>query len=232
MNPMMMGAMMPNMAAMMAQMPPEMAEISKRMLEQRQKLMQEFQANGGQSNPAAVQELMSKAAQFQQTMMAEIRAKMESGALPSPAKMMPSASTPINPIDLVEERSQAPVKPLGEGLLGANANMSKLDDIINKRATAQTDTTKRAREEEEQRISDAISKKEFEKLNAVKATQYGIFERLKELVDSGQCDPNVPDSENVYLLHWAAINNRVEIAKYLLSGKKLTKRSAPKTCHY
>jgi palmitoyltransferase len=51
----------------------------------------------------------------------------------------------------------------------------------------------------------------------VKATQYGVLERLKELVDSGQCDPNKSDSENVYLLHWAAINNRLDIAQYLLS---------------
>ncbi len=73
------------------------------------------------------------------------------------------------------------------------------------------------KDEEEARILDAIAKKDYTGINAVKATQYGVLDRLKELVDSGQTDPHKPDSENVYLLHWAAINNRLEIAKYLLS---------------
>lgn len=77
---------------------------------------------------------------------------------------------------------------------------------------------KKAREEEEQKILDAIARKDYAKLNAIKATQYGVLDRLKELVESGQCDPNLPDDENVYLLHWAAINNRVDIAKYLIKG--------------
>ena len=50
----------------------------------------------------------------------------------------------------------------------------------------------------------------------MRATQYGVLERLRELVDAGECDPHKPDAENVYLLHWAAINNRLDIAKYLL----------------
>ncbi|XP_071035381.1 palmitoyltransferase ZDHHC17 [Parasteatoda tepidariorum] len=50
----------------------------------------------------------------------------------------------------------------------------------------------------------------------VKATQFGVFERCREIVESGY-DVNRPDSENVTLLHWAAINNRQEIVKYYLS---------------
>ena len=30
---------------------------------------------------------------------------------------------------------------------------------------------------------------------------------------AGQVDVNTPDSENVYVLHWAAINNRLDIVK-------------------
>uniref|UniRef100_A0A8C4UKI1 Palmitoyltransferase n=1 Tax=Falco tinnunculus TaxID=100819 RepID=A0A8C4UKI1_FALTI len=50
----------------------------------------------------------------------------------------------------------------------------------------------------------------------VKATQYGILERCKELVEAGY-DVRQPDKENVTLLHWAAINNRQELVKYYIS---------------
>ncbi|KAK4822891.1 hypothetical protein QYF61_021110 [Mycteria americana] len=50
----------------------------------------------------------------------------------------------------------------------------------------------------------------------VKATQYGLVERCKELVEAGY-DVRQPDKENVTLLHWAAINNRQELVKYYIS---------------
>ncbi|NXG25588.1 ZDH13 Palmitoyltransferase, partial [Grallaria varia] len=50
----------------------------------------------------------------------------------------------------------------------------------------------------------------------VKATQYGILERCRELVEAGY-DVRQPDKENVTLLHWAAINNRQELVKYYIS---------------
>ncbi|XP_059681844.1 palmitoyltransferase ZDHHC13 [Gavia stellata] len=50
----------------------------------------------------------------------------------------------------------------------------------------------------------------------VKATQYGLIERCKELVEAGY-DVRQPDKENVTLLHWAAINNRQELVKYYIS---------------
>ncbi|XP_058519245.1 palmitoyltransferase ZDHHC13 [Ochotona princeps] len=50
----------------------------------------------------------------------------------------------------------------------------------------------------------------------VKATQYGIFERCKELVDAGY-DVRQPDKENVSLLHWAAINNRLDLVRFYIS---------------
>ncbi|OXB83538.1 UNVERIFIED_CONTAM: hypothetical protein H355_011357 [Colinus virginianus] len=50
----------------------------------------------------------------------------------------------------------------------------------------------------------------------VKATQYGIYERCRELVEAGY-DVRQPDKENVTLLHWAAINNRIDLVKYYIS---------------
>ena len=51
-------------------------------------------------------------------------------------------------------------------------------------------------------------------MNIVQAAQYGEMERLKEFVENG-ADVRTPDAENVTLLHWAAINNRIEIVKYV-----------------
>ncbi|XP_003745812.1 palmitoyltransferase ZDHHC17 [Galendromus occidentalis] len=51
----------------------------------------------------------------------------------------------------------------------------------------------------------------------VKATQYGIFDRVKEIVEGEGYGVNERDPENVTLLHWAAINNRLEIVNYLTS---------------
>ncbi|XP_061078150.1 putative palmitoyltransferase ZDHHC13 isoform X2 [Conger conger] len=50
----------------------------------------------------------------------------------------------------------------------------------------------------------------------VKATQFGVLERCKELVEAGY-DVRQPDKENVSVLHWAAINNRLELVKYYIS---------------
>uniref|UniRef100_A0A674E6P3 Palmitoyltransferase n=1 Tax=Salmo trutta TaxID=8032 RepID=A0A674E6P3_SALTR len=45
---------------------------------------------------------------------------------------------------------------------------------------------------------------------------YGIIERCRELVEAGY-DVQQPDKENVTLLHWAAINNRIDLVKYYIS---------------
>ncbi|KAJ8416218.1 hypothetical protein AAFF_G00382400 [Aldrovandia affinis] len=50
----------------------------------------------------------------------------------------------------------------------------------------------------------------------IKATQFGIEDRCKELVEAGY-DVRQLDKENVSLLHWAAINNRMELVKYYMS---------------
>ncbi|XP_045492169.1 palmitoyltransferase Hip14 isoform X2 [Colias croceus] len=58
--------------------------------------------------------------------------------------------------------------------------------------------------------------RDYSGFDIVKATQYGAYNRVKELVEAGW-DVNQPDHETVTLLHWAAINNRREIIEYLLS---------------
>ncbi|XP_062868561.1 putative palmitoyltransferase ZDHHC13 [Trichomycterus rosablanca] len=50
----------------------------------------------------------------------------------------------------------------------------------------------------------------------VKAAQFGAFDRCRELVEAGY-DVRLPDKENVTLLHWAAINNRLDLIKYFIS---------------
>lgn len=57
---------------------------------------------------------------------------------------------------------------------------------------------------------------DFQNFDPVRATQYGAFDRIKDLVEGG-FDVNTMDKENVSLMHWAAINNRGEIVKYFVS---------------
>lgn len=52
--------------------------------------------------------------------------------------------------------------------------------------------------------------------DVVKAAQYGKYDILVGLVDQG-FNVNQMDKENVSVLHWAAINNRVEIVRFLIS---------------
>jgi palmitoyltransferase len=54
------------------------------------------------------------------------------------------------------------------------------------------------------------------KFDIVKATQYGTFERVVELVEKEGVDPAKGDKENITPLHWAAINNRLNVAEYLI----------------
>ncbi|XP_056383778.1 palmitoyltransferase ZDHHC13 isoform X1 [Hyla sarda] len=57
---------------------------------------------------------------------------------------------------------------------------------------------------------------DYSSWDIVKATQHGLLDRCRELVEAGY-DVRQPDSENVTLLHWAAINNRLELVKYFIS---------------
>lgn len=56
---------------------------------------------------------------------------------------------------------------------------------------------------------------DYSDFDIVKSVQYGATARLLELIDAG-ADVNLPDGDNISLLHWASINNRVEIVKLLL----------------
>ncbi|BFZ04808.1 hypothetical protein BsWGS_07847 [Bradybaena similaris] len=61
-----------------------------------------------------------------------------------------------------------------------------------------------------------IAQEDFHSFDIVRATQYGVFHRVRELVEAGY-DVNQMDHENVSLLHWAAINNRTELVNYFVS---------------
>ncbi|XP_067850223.1 palmitoyltransferase ZDHHC13-like [Heptranchias perlo] len=64
--------------------------------------------------------------------------------------------------------------------------------------------------------SDLAFMEDYSNWDIVKATQYGIIDRCKELIEAGY-DVRQPDKENVTLIHWAAINNRIELVKYYIS---------------
>ena len=53
--------------------------------------------------------------------------------------------------------------------------------------------------------------------DVVSAVQTGDIEVLIELVEKGMISVTTIDKDGCSLLHWAAINNRCEIAKYLLN---------------
>ncbi len=177
------------------------------MFEQRQQLMKEYMEK--QNNPEALQEVMAKASEMQKAAMLQMKAAQETNSTHQTSNSQQSDSPTFIP-------GQTPLPSTDPtSLLNANLTNSKLDELINPGLKAAA--AKKAKSEQEARILEAISRKDYSELNAIKATQYGILDRLKELVESNQTDPHKPDAENVYLLHWAAINNRLDIGKYLLS---------------
>jgi ankyrin repeat protein len=50
----------------------------------------------------------------------------------------------------------------------------------------------------------------------VEAAQYGNLERCRHLVEVCEEDVTKGDNENITVLHWAAINNRIAVASYLI----------------
>ncbi|CAN7998292.1 unnamed protein product [Ixodes hexagonus] len=58
---------------------------------------------------------------------------------------------------------------------------------------------------------------DYSSYDIVKATQYGVFERCRYLVEVESYDVNKPDAEDVTLLHWAAINNRRDIVNFYIA---------------
>jgi palmitoyltransferase len=49
--------------------------------------------------------------------------------------------------------------------------------------------------------------------------QYGYYDRVVELVQPDLSLVTTPTNGNITLLHWAAINNRIEIAEYLINKR-------------
>ena len=60
---------------------------------------------------------------------------------------------------------------------------------------------------------------EFTVESLVAAVQHGDFPFVETAIEVYKFSPNLRDSQDCTLLHWAAINNRVQIAKYLISMK-------------
>lgn len=51
----------------------------------------------------------------------------------------------------------------------------------------------------------------------VRATQFGRYEECQEYIEEYKFDVNQRDSEDVTLLHWAAINNKINIVDFYLN---------------
>eukprot|EP00471_Norrisiella_sphaerica_P006078 CAMPEP_0184489386 /NCGR_PEP_ID=MMETSP0113_2-20130426/15223_1 /TAXON_ID=91329 /ORGANISM="Norrisiella sphaerica, Strain BC52" /LENGTH=314 /DNA_ID=CAMNT_0026872765 /DNA_START=27 /DNA_END=968 /DNA_ORIENTATION=- len=88
--------------------------------------------------------------------------------------------------------NDAATKTDGRGASGRN-------DAISQRATV-----------------DTIRPKRHVIAEAVKAVQWGKLDALKQMVEEKEIRVNDRDDQNCSLLHWASINNRVDIVKYLL----------------
>jgi ankyrin repeat protein len=61
-----------------------------------------------------------------------------------------------------------------------------------------------------------LLEKPAQEMNLWQASQRGAIDRVKYLLSSGLNSVNERDSERVTALHWAAINNHVSLAHYLL----------------
>ena len=207
-NPMMAMMNMPGMPPMS----PQMVEFAKRMFDQRQQIMREFQEAGGNSNPDAVKKLMAESQKMQQLAMAEMKKIQESPAA-STSSYVPPSNPPVSEMNGIDRVAVPPIPSVARTVNSGEpgGGKSNLDEMLEKKNRENF-----LREEEEKRILAAIEIKDFSQLSVVKATQYGVLDRVREAVEGQGYDPNKPDDENVYLLHWAAINNRVEIADYLL----------------
>ncbi|XP_037071175.1 palmitoyltransferase Hip14-like [Pollicipes pollicipes] len=63
--------------------------------------------------------------------------------------------------------------------------------------------------------TESVGASKESQYDIVKATQYGVLERCRQLIDDGY-DVNRRDNIDVTLLHWAAINNRMPLASYYI----------------
>jgi ankyrin repeat protein len=63
------------------------------------------------------------------------------------------------------------------------------------------------------------SASDFEELDIKQAAQFGDLSKVRHLIESGLASVNDTDSDDCSLLHWAAINNRHDVVKYLIDNK-------------
>ncbi|XP_071954906.1 palmitoyltransferase ZDHHC17-like [Antedon mediterranea] len=65
---------------------------------------------------------------------------------------------------------------------------------------------------------------DFSGYDIVKATQYGAYDRVNELLNEG-AEINHLDGEGCSLLHWASINNRLDLMRLLISKGAIIDRA-------
>uniref|UniRef100_A0A914XYY3 Palmitoyltransferase n=1 Tax=Panagrolaimus superbus TaxID=310955 RepID=A0A914XYY3_9BILA len=63
------------------------------------------------------------------------------------------------------------------------------------------------------------SASDFDELDIKQAAQFGDISKVRHLIESGLASVNDTDSDDCSLLHWAAINNRHDVVKYLIDNK-------------
>ena len=69
----------------------------------------------------------------------------------------------------------------------------------------------------ENEVAQAVPELEIvNPMDARQAAQFGDIERLRYLLDSGQTTASATDSDECSLLHWASINNRLEVEAFSL----------------
>jgi hypothetical protein len=68
-----------------------------------------------------------------------------------------------------------------------------------------------------QPVQEPPPKPSAAEMTIVQAVQYNEMERVKELIESNEINVNTPDQEGCYLLHWASINNHMELVRYLIA---------------
>mmetsp|Transcript_27769 Transcript_27769/g.61492 ORF Transcript_27769/g.61492 Transcript_27769/m.61492 type:complete len:609 (+) Transcript_27769:163-1989(+) len=67
--------------------------------------------------------------------------------------------------------------------------------------------------------TDDEAKKDFTAANLIHAVQWGDLAFVESAIDGFGMSPDAKDIDGCSLLHWAAINSRVEIIQYLISKK-------------